>query len=44
VPKHELGGRPRFRVSEVLAYLESPAFKVVAGELKAERRAARKTK
>ncbi|MDD2459812.1 MAG: helix-turn-helix domain-containing protein [Kiritimatiellia bacterium] len=44
VPKHGLGGRPRFRVSEVLAYLESPEFKVIAEELKAERRAARKTK
>ena len=44
VPGHELGGRRRFRVSEVLAYLESPEFKVIAEELKAERRAARKTK
>jgi hypothetical protein len=44
VPKHELGGRPRFRVGEVLAYLESPAFKTLAEELKAGRRAARKKK
>ena len=42
VPKHELGGRPRFRVGEVLAYLESPAFKALAEELKAARRATRK--
>ena len=38
VPGHELGGRRRFRVSEVLAYLESPEFKAVAEELKAGRR------
>jgi hypothetical protein len=31
-------------VGEVLAYLESPAFKALAEELKATRRAARKTK
>ncbi len=41
VPKHELGGRPRFRVGEVLAYLESPEFKALAEELKATRRATR---
>ena len=44
VPKHELGGRPRFRVSEVLAYLEGPAFKALAEGLKAERRAVRQAK
>ena len=38
VPGHELGGRRRFRVSEVLAYLESPQFKAIAEELKAVRR------
>ena len=38
VPGHELGGRRRFRVSEVLAYLESPQFKSIAEELKAVRR------
>ncbi len=38
VPGHELGGRRRFRVSEVLAYLESPAFRAIAEELKAARR------
>lgn len=39
VPGHELGGRRRFRMSEVLAYLESDEFKVRAETLKAERRA-----
>jgi len=38
VPGHELGGRRRFRVSEVLAYLESPEFKAIAEALKTERR------
>ena len=44
VPKHTLSGRPRFRVSEVLAYLESPAFQSLAEVLRAERRAARAAK
>ena len=43
VPGHELGGRRRFRVSEVLAYLESPEFKTVAEELKEKRREGRET-
>ena len=38
VPGHELGGRRRFRVSEVLAYLESPEFREVAEGLKSARR------
>ena len=38
VPGHELGGRRRFRVSEVLAYLESPEFKARAEELKEKRK------
>ena len=38
IPGHELGGRRRFRVSEVLAYLESPQFKALAAELKEKRR------
>ena len=38
VPGHELGGRRRFRVGEVLAYLESPEFREVAEGLKAARR------
>ena len=40
VPGHELGGRRRFRLSEVVAYLESDAFKRRAVELKEERREA----
>ncbi len=38
IPGHELGGRRRFRVSEVLAYLESAQFKALAAELKEKRR------
>lgn len=38
IPGHELGGRRRFRVSEVMAYLESPQFKALAAELKEKRR------
>jgi len=38
VPGHELGGRRRFRLSEVVGYLESDAFKRRAAELKEERR------
>ena len=37
-PGHELGGRRRFRMSEVVEYLESDAFKQRAAELKEERR------
>ena len=40
VPGHELGGRRRFRVSEVAAYLESEEFKATAERLRAERRGA----
>lgn len=39
VPGHELGGRRRFRMSEVVAYLESDEFKTKAEILKADRRA-----
>lgn len=39
VPRHELAGRPRFIVSEVVAYLQSPEFKSRARELKRSRRA-----
>ena len=39
VPGHDLGGRRRFRMSEVQAYLESPAFRKRADELKRERQA-----
>jgi len=38
VPGHELGGRRRFRMSEVEAYLASDEFKRRAQELKEERR------
>lgn len=37
VPGHDLGGRRRFRASEVLAYLESDAFKRRSAVLRAER-------
>ena len=38
VPGHELGGRRRFRMSEVEAYLASEEFKSRAQELKEGRR------
>ncbi len=38
VPGHDLGGRRRFRVSEVVEYLESAAFKRRAEELKLSRK------
>ena len=38
VPGHELGGRRRFRLSEVVEYLESDEFKLRAEELRAERK------
>ena len=38
VPGHELGGRRRFRLSEVAAYLESAELKRRAAELKEVRR------
>jgi hypothetical protein len=38
VPGHELGGRRRFRLSEVLAYLESDELKARAEDLKTERK------
>ena len=38
IPGHELGGRRRFRMSEVEAYLGSEEFKARAEQLKAERR------
>ncbi|MCX7009879.1 MAG: hypothetical protein NTY53_21995 [Kiritimatiellaeota bacterium] len=39
VPGHSLGGRRRFKVSEVQSYLESPTFEARAAALRAERRA-----
>lgn len=38
IPGHEMGGRRRFRLGEISAYLESDAFKARAEELRAERR------
>jgi hypothetical protein len=38
VPGHELGGRPKFRMSEVEAYLQSDAFRKRAAELREEDR------
>ena len=38
VPKHNLAGRPRFRASEVVAYLSSDAFKKHARDLRQSRR------
>jgi hypothetical protein len=38
VPGHDLGGRRRFKLSEVAAYLESDRFKSRAAALRAERR------
>lgn len=43
VPSHDLGGWPRYRVSEVERYLESDAFKRRAAALRAERRASKAT-
>jgi predicted DNA-binding transcriptional regulator AlpA len=37
VPGHELAGRPRFRISEVEAYLQSEEFKHRAATLRAMR-------
>ncbi|MDD5706543.1 MAG: helix-turn-helix domain-containing protein [Kiritimatiellae bacterium] len=37
VPGHELGGRRRFRMSEVEAYLASDGFKQRAADLREER-------
>ncbi len=42
VPKHDLGGRPRYKLSEVLAYLESDQFKRRAAALRAERKRSKK--
>ena len=44
VPGHELGGRRRFRISEVLAYLDSAEFRLRAKSLMTEREANRRRK
>lgn len=41
IPGHDLGGRRRFRMSEVVAYLESEEFKARATDLKTQRREGR---
>ena len=41
VPGHDLGGRRRFRLQEVVAYLESDDFKRRAEELRRNRKVAR---
>ena len=38
VPKHAFGGRPKYRLSEVEAYLRSEQMKKRAAELKKQRR------
>jgi hypothetical protein len=38
VPSHDVGGRPRYRLGEVLAYLESDEFKRRAASIRAERK------
>lgn len=43
VPGHDLGGRRRFRLHEVVAYLESDLFKSRVSALRATRRTARTT-
>lgn len=42
VPKHSLGGRPRFLLSEVRAYVDSPEFQKKAKALKLNRQERRK--
>ena len=37
VPKHALSGRPRFLISEIQAYLQSPEFRLRAEEIRAGR-------
>lgn len=44
VPGHELGGRPKFKLSEVEAYLASDKFRKLAQQLKRDRQAALKVK
>jgi excisionase family DNA binding protein len=42
IPGHELGGRPRFRISEVEAYLKCEEFRRRVSALRAIRRSRRK--
>jgi predicted DNA-binding transcriptional regulator AlpA len=41
VPKHDLGGRPKFRISEIETYLQSDTFRRRAAELREQDRARR---
>ncbi|MCZ7636736.1 MAG: helix-turn-helix domain-containing protein [Verrucomicrobia bacterium] len=43
VPGHDLGGRRRFRLHEVVAYLESDLFKSRVSALRATRRTTKST-
>ena len=38
VPSHNLGGRPKYRLSEIVAYLDSDSMKRRLAALRAERR------
>ena len=38
IPGHDLGGRPRYRLSEVIAYFDSDAFKRRTALLRAARK------
>jgi excisionase family DNA binding protein len=42
IPSHQLGGKPRFRMSEVLKYLDSQEFRLHAEILRRTRAKARK--
>jgi hypothetical protein len=42
LPSHQLAGKPRFRMSEVLKYLDSEKFRSHAETLRRERAKARK--
>jgi hypothetical protein len=44
VPKHDIGGNPRYRESEVLEYFKSEAFKRRQAALRAERKQEREAK
>jgi hypothetical protein len=44
VPKLELAGRPRFKISDVTAYLESPEFKLRVSALRLARKSRRTAK
>ena len=37
IPRNKLGGRPKFRISEVATYLESEEFRAVSKRIRTER-------